>query len=391
LRARTSLFGETHPKVAESLSDLGEVLRLNLDFEGAERMQRQALVIRKKLFGELHPDVAESLSQLAEVLRKRYDYAGAEAAQREALALRVKLMGWDHPEVALTLDLLASTFQERGSSEGIATLLGQLIQRDLKGVHLLRFRATLFARRGQWDPAIADLNKALLLDAQQQENYHCLAALYVQAGDLASYRQICQRMLSRFGNTSEPSVAERMTKDCLMLPASGADAAVIARLADLSAQAAEKYSPHGWYEFAAGLAAYRRADYRSAIQWTRKTLQSVHQVRSVEAYMVLAMAYQRSNQPQDARQALADGLEHARKNLPRLESGDLGRDWLDWIIAQALLREATALIEGQPSIKEPGKDGFHSVPGTPGASGEKSQERRGTRPDHTDRPPARPE
>jgi len=37
--------------------------------------------------------------------------------------------------------------------------------------------------------------------------------------------------------------------------------------------------------------------------------------------------------------------------LPKLESGDLGDGWLDWIIAHALMREAQAMIEGNPEAK----------------------------------------
>jgi hypothetical protein len=49
----------------------------------------------------------------------------------------------------------------------------------------------------------------------------------------------------------------------------------------------------------------------------------------------------------DAGATLAKGLEIAEKNLPKLDSGDLGEGWLDWIITHALMREARALIEGQ--------------------------------------------
>ena len=221
----------------------------------------------------------------------------------------------------------------------------ELIRIDPQQSNLLRFRASLFARRGRWSEAIADMNRTLVLDPLQQSTHHALAALYVQAGDLDGYRQVCQRMLARFGDTTEPGTAERMVKDCLILPNSGADPAVIARLADFLSKAAGESGGNAWLEFAAGLAAYRQGQYESATQWTRKALRAIHPVRSVEAYMVLAMAHQRLQQTAQARLALADGLEHAQKNLPRLENGDLGRDWLDGIIAQALMREAKAMIE----------------------------------------------
>jgi hypothetical protein len=61
--------------------------------------------------------------------------------------------------------------------------------------------------------------------------------------------------------------------------------------------------------------------------------------------MVLAMAQYRLQQTDEARAALAKGVEIERTKLPQLESGVVGGNWLDWIIAHALRREAQALIE----------------------------------------------
>ncbi len=49
----------------------------------------------------------------------------------------------------------------------------------------------------------------------------------------------------------------------------------------------------------------------------------------------------------EAHAALTQGLELANERFPKIGIGDLGRDWSDWIIAQALLRQAEALVEGQ--------------------------------------------
>ena len=47
-----------------------------------------------------------------------------------------------------------------------------------------------------------------------------------------------------------------------------------------------------------------------------------------------------------ARAALLRAEEIAQNKSPKMESGDLGKDWLRWITAQALIREAQALIGG---------------------------------------------
>jgi hypothetical protein len=64
--------------------------------------------------------------------------------------------------------------------------------------------------------------------------------------------------------------------------------------------------------------------------------------------MVLAMAQHGLQHGADARAALAKGMEIERTDLPKLESGDIetGRTgWIEWVIAHALMREASALIE----------------------------------------------
>jgi hypothetical protein len=67
------------------------------------------------------------------------------------------------------------------------------------------------------------------------------------------------------------------------------------------------------------------------------------------------MAQWRLKQFDSARAALGKGIEINTK-LPKLEDGDLGGGWLDWTMAQALLGEAKALIEGQPvTAKDAGK------------------------------------
>ena len=69
-------------------------------------------------------------------------------------------------------------------------------------------------------------------------------------------------------------------------------------------------------------------------------------IRDVQAYSVLAMAQLQLQQTNAARATLAKAVEIEETKLPRLDSGDLGGGWRDWIIAHALLNEARALVEG---------------------------------------------
>ena len=65
------------------------------------------------------------------------------------------------------------------------------------------------------------------------------------------------------------------------------------------------------------------------------------------------MANHRLKQTNEAVTALSKARELAKAKLPELEAGDLGTGWNDWIITQALLREAGTLIEGTPAGFDP--------------------------------------
>jgi hypothetical protein len=59
------------------------------------------------------------------------------------------------------------------------------------------------------------------------------------------------------------------------------------------------------------------------------------------------MAQQRLNRFDETHAALANGVDILNTNLPKLETGALQDDWVDWLVATILLREARALIKGQ--------------------------------------------
>jgi hypothetical protein len=104
------------------------------------------------------------------------------------------------------------------------------------------------------------------------------------------------------------------------------------------------------------LAEYRQSKFTSSADWVERARSARTTVPpaawppclEAESYAVLAMARHQLKQDDLARAALASGEEIAGNKLPKLGAGDLGVDWLDWIIAHALLREANGLILPSP-------------------------------------------
>jgi Flp pilus assembly protein TadD len=208
------------------------------------------------------------------------------------------------------------------------------------------------ARHGRFTEAAADFARVIELRPDDHEVWHWQTVTLVQGGQLDAYRELRRRSVELFGQTTDPNAAERIAKDYLMLPSFEPDLATAARMAETAVSTATNHTDMTWFQFAKGLAEYRQGHFAGAMDWMQKVLSHAGENfnRDVEAYMVLAMAQHRSQRADEANAAFAKGVEIAESKLPKLDSGDLGNGWIDWIIAHALMREAKALIEVQPDL-----------------------------------------
>ena len=158
--------------------------------------------------------------------------------------------------------------------------------------------------------------------------------------------------MSQFGATADPVVAERLTKDCLILPPPADSLARLAKMADIALTAGPANPSWPYYMFVKGLAEYRQWHIAGALEWLRNvSAQEGVPARSAQAYATMAMAEHQLGQTNAARAALTQGLKIAETELAKP-----GRiDWNDTIIAQSLLHEAQGLILGPPKLGETGK------------------------------------
>ena len=124
---RRELRGDKHAEVAQSLNNLGHVLKLKDEFAEAEATIREALTIRRELLGDTHPEVAQSINDLGDVLTRNGDYEAAETLFREALAMRRQLLGNMHPDTAQTLENLALNLYDQGDYESPVPLLREAV------------------------------------------------------------------------------------------------------------------------------------------------------------------------------------------------------------------------------------------------------------------------
>jgi hypothetical protein len=220
------------------------------------------------------------------------------------------------------------------------------------GASFLQSRADALARRGQWKAAIAAITNIMESDPAADNSYR-LATLLVVSKDLSGYRQLCRAMLEKFKGTNDPYIANRVAKACLILPSSGADLKEIAVLADTAVREGANIAYLPWFQVTKGLAEHRFGRFTNSLEWAQKISFGENPRRDAEACAILAMAHYRLQQLDEARSALAKGVEIADTKLPKAESGDIGEDWWNWIIAQALMDEANNLINGGTNTKKP--------------------------------------
>ncbi len=202
--------------------------------------------------------MASTLELLGFALMNQGKLAEAEPAFREALAIQKKLLGTEHPDVAKSVNNLASLLQSLGKLAEARLVLsevpGQAPDNDAGSVGSLSSRGDMRARAGRWKDAAEDFSKAVELQPANHEFYHALAPLLVQSGDLEGCRRFRQSVIARFGSSGDSVVAERMAKDCLILPSSGADLDTVSKMADTAVRMGTNHPALTWFQFAKGLA-----------------------------------------------------------------------------------------------------------------------------------------
>ena len=100
---------------------------------------------------------------------------------------------------------------------------------------------------------------------RNHDAWYGYAELCLFLGRDEDYRRNCPALLDRFGDTADPSIAERTARACLLLPASGDDLERAAALADRAAAAGPTHQYYNFFLAAKGLADYRRGRFDAAV------------------------------------------------------------------------------------------------------------------------------
>jgi tetratricopeptide (TPR) repeat protein len=211
LAMRRRLLGEPHKDVAVTVSELGRSLDDVGQPERAEALAREALAMRKTLFGTEHRETATTMSDLGLLLRQRGDGAGAEALLRESLAISRRALGDWHANVGIATSNVGLAVADRGDFVEAERLFRDALairKRALGPTHpqvanVLSNLAIPLRELKRYDEAIAALEEALALaipargeDSGPVAHYRThLARVYLAIGDAARAEPLLRRAI----------------------------------------------------------------------------------------------------------------------------------------------------------------------------------------------------
>jgi serine/threonine-protein kinase len=194
-------------------------------------------------------------------------------------------------------------------------------------------------RHGRGAEAAAEWKEELAARPTTHDDWNGYAELCLYLGDQAEYRRVRGDLLKQFGSSTDPTVAERVGRACLLLNDTEDGLRQAAALTERAVNS--KGSQYDWlrpyFHFANGLAHYRRGRFDDAIAIMTGEASQAAEYLGPSPRLVTAMSLYQIGKNEEARKLLAEArlsYDWSPENATSRES---------WI-AHILRREAEALI-----------------------------------------------
>jgi serine/threonine protein kinase/tetratricopeptide (TPR) repeat protein len=320
----------------------------------ALKLLEQTLALMKAKLGPDHRETLMSMNNLADSYEALGRRAEALQLREETLRLRQARLGPEHPDTLMSMNNLANSYDDLGRRAEALKLREQTLRlrRTKLGPDHPDTRMTIndlagsYQALGRWEEALAAYRRAIALDPGFHDAWNHAATLWARTGDRAGYRGHCRQMLDRFGRTTDPAIAERTAKACLLVPLGGPEQEAACDLADRAVAMAQGHRVRPWAEATRGLAAYRREQFADAVAWADRGLSRGPRGWNLElpAHLVRAMALSRLGRRGEARAALARASDLYRTKVANPGGRAAGGGWHDQVICEVLRREAEAVF-----------------------------------------------
>jgi serine/threonine-protein kinase len=242
----------------------------------------------------------------------------------------------DHPNSANLYYAYGICLEAKGQPVEALARQRRAIALDPKHSDAQREVRSILLRQGRADEARAAWQTDLRANPPEHDAWYGYAELCLYLGKEDEYRRARRALLRRFGTTTDPQIAERTARACLLRSACGSELRQAVALAERAAAAdREKYQGlYPCFRFAQGLAEYRQGRFDRAIPAMRG---DASRVLGPAPRLVLAMALHRSGRVAEAREALAAAVAAHDWRASQV------RDQDGWIV-HVLRREAEGMI-----------------------------------------------
>jgi len=239
----------------------------------------------------LDPEHATSHLRLANALMRRGQPEDAIRHYREAVRIR--------PEDGLAHLSIAMALEGRGELNAAVGHYRRAVELRMADPRAAIKLAALMVSYNDGETARAIWRRRLDDDPPGHEAWHGYAELCLYLGNEAEYRRARLDLLARFGDTTDPLVAERTARACLLRPLTGEE---LERVAALAARAGGGPGPKlPWAQLVESLLAYHQGRHSAA----SATLDGDVRILGPAPRLVAAMALHGAERHGDALAALA--------------------------------------------------------------------------------------
>jgi eukaryotic-like serine/threonine-protein kinase len=266
--------------------------------------------------------------------------------QDEAIEHLRKTLALDPRYPAARVNLARILINRGRVDEGISELR-QAIELDQQDTLARAELRRALSQLGGWQEVQAAWREQLDAGPPNHDVWFGYAELCLFLDDETEYRRARHDLLIHFGSTTDPEVAERTGRACLLLPAPEEELRPTVALTERAVSAGRpgREFAYPYCLFAEGLARYRQGRFDDAIQLMTGEAASV---MGPSPRLIVAMAQFQKGDKEEARTTLAAAISSYDWTPSNADHHDA------WI-AHILRREAEAMISPTPPLSRQGK------------------------------------
>jgi len=259
---------------ATVLFNLASVLNQENKLADSENCIRECVAMRRLIFRPDHPLLENALGALVLVLNREQKWDEAESVCAELIPIRRKIFGSEDSgvlKVFVVLDeMLLIQHKDTEAERAFNEMLAASSTNGQQAGRLWQHRAEHLVRRAQWQQALDAAAHALAILPDDHTSYHIEAPLLVETGNRSAYEGLCGKITERFQGVTDPFLADRMAKDCLILPRPSADLKVPGELAETAVSRGKGQTSFTFFECSKALAEYRQGHWAGAVDWAQQ-------------------------------------------------------------------------------------------------------------------------